>query len=631
MDDDATGRRQLHMPSFVARLDELTPARRLIALWIFGSAALALITWASMQFELNLATTAAAFLIVIVLLSLLDSFVSSAFFSLIAVLSLNYFFVQPRHTLDVSDVQDIAALTAFLVCSLTVTGLVRRLRDSANVQREQAQLLELTADAIIVRGMDGTISYWNRGAEQLYGWSRAEAAGKVTHELLQTRFLVPLAQINTLLLDTGRWEGELVHRTRDGTEVPVASRWTLQENARGRPVGILENNTDITERKRADELLHRSQAAFLAEAQRLSHTGSFGWNVVTGRIHWSDETFRIFGYEPAAEPSIDLLIQRTHPDDAALVRETIYNAADGERGFDFEFRLLLPDGAVRHVHAVAHSMRNGSPDLHYVGAVSDITAAKEALAERARAQEMLDRVQTDLAHAARVSVLGELTASIAHEVNQPLTAIASSAAAGVRWLRRPVPNIEEVRELAESIVSDAQRAGEIIARIRSMAARKAPEHTPLVLDEVIGEVLLFLRNEARSRAVTVLQHPAPEAPQVIGDRTQLQQVIVNLAINAMQAMAQAGSPERQVVIRTVATDGIGVRCIVEDSGPGIPPEHMDRLFESFFTTKPSGMGMGLPICRSIIEAHGGRIRVDEAGAHGGASFSFTLPAANGPT
>ncbi|MDF2620368.1 MAG: multi-sensor signal transduction histidine kinase [Xanthobacteraceae bacterium] len=628
MDHDAGGRGHLNIPVFLAKLDELTPVQRLVALWIFGGVALALVTWASVHFELNLATTAAALLIVIVLLSLLDSFVSSAFFSLIAILSLNYFFVQPLYTLDVSEVQDIAALAAFLVCSLTVTGLVRRLRDSADIQREQAQLLELTADAIIVRDMDGAISYWNRGAEQLYGWSRADAIGKVTHDLLQTRFPVPLAQINALLLDAGRWEGELVHRRRDGTEVPVASRWAVQKDARGQPVGILENNTDITERKQADELLHRSQAAFLAEAQRLSHTGSFGWNVVTGRIHWSDETFRIFGYEPAAEPSIDLLIQRTHPDDAVRVRETIYRAADGERGFDFEFRLLMPDGTVRHVHAVAHSMRNGSPDLHYVGAVSDITPAKEALAERARAQEMLDRVQADLAHAARVSVLGELTASIAHEVNQPLTAIASSAAAGVRWLRRPVPNIEEVRELADSIVSDAQRAGEIISRIRAMAARKAPERTLLVLDEVIGEVLLFLRNEARSRTVTVLQYTAPEAPQVLGDRTQLQQVIVNLAINAMQAMVQAGSSERRVVIRTLAADGTSVRCIVEDSGPGIPPEHIDRLFESFFTTKPSGMGMGLPICRSIIEAHGGRITVDRAGTAGGASFSFTLPAAS---
>jgi PAS domain S-box-containing protein len=248
--------------------------------------------------------------------------------------------------------------------------------------------------------------------------------------------------------------------------------------------------------------------------------------------------------------------------------------------------------------------------------------------DRVRAQEMLQRVQADFAHAARVSMLGELTASIAHEVNQPLAAIATNGEAGLRWLNRPVPDVAEVRELTKRVVSDARRAADIIARIRSMALRRAPEQALLSLDEVVREALLFLRHEIQSRAVTVLHHPAPAAPKVLGDRTQLQQVIANLAVNAMQALAQAGTADGRIVIRTVVADAGTLRCTVEDNGPGISTDHLGRLFESFFTTKESGMGMGLPICRSIIEAHGGLIMADNEAANGGARFSFTLPAAN---
>lgn len=251
--------------------------------------------------------------------------------------------------------------------------------------------------------------------------------------------------------------------------------------------------------------------------------------------------------------------------------------------------------------------------------------------EKIKAQKMLQQVQADFAHAARVSVLGELTASIAHEVNQPLAAIATSAEASLRWLTRPVPDVEEVRDLTLRMAADARRASDIIGRVRAMAARRAPEQTLLSLDDVIGEGLLFLRHEIQSRGVTVSHLPALDVPMVLADRTQIQQVIVNLAVNAMHAIEQSGTTNRSIIVRTVAPDLAILRCTVEDSGPGIAPEHFARLFESFFTTKEDGMGMGLPICRSVIEAHGGRIAADNNSANGGARFSFTLPVASTTT
>ncbi len=203
-------------------------------------------------------------------------------------------------------------------------------------------------------------------------------------------------------------------------------------------------------------------------------------------------------------------------------------------------------------------------------------------------------------------MLGELTASIAHEVNQPLAAIAANGEAGLRWLSRPEPDVVEVRELTKRIVADARRAADVISRIRGMAVRRAPEHASLAIDEVIREVLLFLRHEVQSRGVTITYHPARSVPPVRADRTQLQQVIVNLAVNAMQAMANASDGSRNIIIRTATPDDATMVCSIEDNGPGIDAVGLARLFDSFFTTKEGGMGMGLPICRSIIEAHGGR-------------------------
>jgi C4-dicarboxylate-specific signal transduction histidine kinase len=260
-----------------------------------------------------------------------------------------------------------------------------------------------------------------------------------------------------------------------------------------------------------------------------------------------------------------------------------------------------------------------------------LEAGEQLLAEvaaRERAEEALRRVQADFAHAARISMLGELTASIAHELKQPLAAITMSNRAGQHWLDLQVPNVAEARAASRHIETAVQRCMDVLDRIRGMAVRRAPQHAPVLLDDLINEALVFLRPEVESRGVTVTHCPAPDAPKVLADRIQVQQVIVNLIVNAMQAMEQARSPDRKITIRTAMPDAVTLCCAVEDSGPGIAPEHFDRLFESFFTTRETGMGMGLPICRSIIEAHRGRIEADNTTVHGGARFYFTLPAAD---
>jgi PAS domain S-box-containing protein len=320
--------------------------RHLVALWIAGSVSLVFATWACLQLGLNFATTALVFLNIIVLLSLMDSFISSAVFSVIAVGSLRYFFAEPLFSLYVDSPQDIAALATFLFTSLAVTSLVRRVRRLGEVHREQTRLLDLTHDPIFVRDPNDVITYWNCGAEELYGWKREEVLGKVTHRLLQTVFPAPLEEITEALLGTGRWEGELLQTKRDGTQVIVASRWSLQRTDSGYPLGTIETNNNITDRKRAEDALRRTQETYLAEAQQLSHTGSVGWHVPSGEIFWSEESFRIFGYDKTIKPSIPLILQRIHPDDAALVQQVIDRAGHDQQDFDLEHRLMMPDGSV---------------------------------------------------------------------------------------------------------------------------------------------------------------------------------------------------------------------------------------------------------------------------------------------
>jgi PAS domain S-box-containing protein len=357
-----------------------------------------------------------------------------------------------------------------------------------------------------------------------------------------------------------------------------------------------------------------AKEAYLAEAQRLSHTGSFGWSASGGFV-WSEETFRIFGLDPATKPMLETVIQRTHPEDVARVQEFIDRAFHGGRDSDLEHRIVMPDGSVKHLHVVAHALRGEAGDLAFVGAVMDVTAAK-------RAEEAVQEAQAELAHVARMATVGELTAWIGHEVNQPLAAVVTNGGACLRWLGRGT--LDEARSSVESMIRDARRASEIIRSIRALAKKSEPEKAPLGINDVIGDVVRLVQREALRHGASLRLELAPTLPSVLGDRVQLQQVIINLVLNALQAMASVTGRRRVVLIRSQRKDDGRVIVAVVDTGDGIDAKSMDKLFQAFFTTKPSGMGMGLSICRSIIEAHGGQ--VSAANNPGpGATFQFILP------
>jgi C4-dicarboxylate-specific signal transduction histidine kinase len=360
-----------------------------------------------------------------------------------------------------------------------------------------------------------------------------------------------------------------------------------------------------------------SKEAYLAEAQRLSHTGSFGWSAASGFV-WSDETFRIFELDRAAAPTVEAIIQRTHPEDRERVQEFIERASRGGGDWDVEHRLLMPDGAVKSLHVVVHAVRDGAGVLSFVGAVMDVTAAK-------RAEEAVQAAQAELAHVARMTTLGELTAWIAHEVNQPLAGIVTNGTACLQWLGQKNPALDEARSSVEDMISDAQRAGDVILEIRALSRKSAPKRAPLDINDLIQGVVRLVTREAQAHGASVRLDLAPALPAVVADRVQLQQVVINLVINAIQAMASVTARPRELSIRSRQNEAGHVLIEVADSGHGIGSTNLDQLFKAFFTTKPAGMGMGLSICRSIIEAHGGNVWASD-NTPSGAVFHFTLPA-----
>ena len=277
----------------------------------------------------------------------------------------------------------------------------------------------------------------------------------------------------------------------------------------------------------------------------------------------------------------------------------------------------MPDGSVKYLHVVAHALRDEAGEHTFVGAVMDVTAAK-------RAEEVVHEAQAELAHATRMATLGELTAWIAHEVNQPLTGIVTNGAACLRWLGQGTPVLDEARSSVENMIRDAQRASEVIQSIRALSKKSELEKASLNINDVIHDVVWLVQREALGHGVSLRLELAPVLPSVLGDRVQLQQVIINLVFNAIQAMSSVTDRPRKLLIRSQQHEDGQVLVAVADTGIGIETKNVNKLFKAFFTTKPSGMGMGLSICRSIIEAHGGQVSaVNNPGP--GATFHFTLP------
>jgi two-component system sensor kinase FixL len=367
----------------------------------------------------------------------------------------------------------------------------------------------------------------------------------------------------------------------------------------------------------------RQHADLLDLTQRLSHTGSFSWKVATGELRWSEESYRIYGVDRSVVPTLESAFQRIHPEDVAMVDETLRAVsrpeANPDAKFNIDYRLLLPGGLTKHLSIVGRALRDRAGGTEVIGAQMDVTAARLA-------QESLQQMQSALAHVTRVISLGELTASVAHEVKQPLTAIVTNGEAGLRWLDRDPPDLHEVRLAVTRMIAEGKRANDVIRRIQAMVRKEVPQKAPLDLADVINEAIPLIGREVTRHRVVLKLDLTPGLPPTNGDRIQLQQVIINLLLNGIHAMGEVYDRPRELLVQTRQAEEGLLLVQVRDGGTGIDPEHMRHLFNAFFTTKVNGMGMGLSICRSIIEAHGGRIWAS-ANAGPGATFHITLPPA----
>jgi PAS domain S-box-containing protein len=376
---------------------------------------------------------------------------------------------------------------------------------------------------------------------------------------------------------------------------------------------------DVTERAEAEEAVRRSEAS-LQEAQRLGRMGSWSQEVPSGVMSGTPELFRIFGLDPATVSLTRELLGRSfHPDDRAAVIETIERGHRSNASIEVDHRIVLPDGSIRHVHGVSRPVvGEGGDVVKYIGTVMDVT-------ELRKAEEALRQAYADLARVSRITSIGALTASLAHEINQPIAAAVANANACLRWLAADAPDLEEVRAAAAAIVSNGTRAAEIITRTRRLFEKGAPQREAIEVDDVVRETVALLGGETARHDVSIRTSLAAGLPEIRADRVQLQQVLMNLILNGIDAMENVDGG-REITIVSQMTGDEEIMVSVGDPGAGLPPELADQLFDTFFTTKPHGTGMGLSISRSIVAAHGGRLWA-EPNEPRGAVFRFTLPVA----
>ena len=641
----------------------------------------------------------------------------------------------------------------YAVCAISLLALiwvahdfrVRRLHREFNRLREVIE----TIPAYVWSALpDGSLDFICQRLLECTGASREQALGWAWQELVHPEDREPFLEAWRAALASGNAvETEARLRWADGQY-----RWLLFRNVplhdkTGKIVKWYGTGTDIHDRKRAEEARKQSEA-YLAEAQRLSHTGSWALDLACDKyVYVSEEDSRIWGFDPKdGAPSREAVFQRIHPEDRNRCKELFERSLRDKTDSADEYRILLPDGRVKHVHTIRHLVLNNAGEpVKLVGTSVDITERKRAeeahreselrfrtfvdhvadaiviqddqgiivdanrqgceglgytrqevigktpcdsfclnidgqaadlgiatraaagetvfethshrhkdgtvfpvevhtrsfwysgrrlllkvardISDRLRAEkerERLRQLEADLAHINRVSMLGELAASVAHEVNQPISGVVSNGSACLRWLGRDAPDIEEAREAARRIVRDGKRAGEIISRIRALTKRAATPIEKLDLNETIREVLALIGDEAKRKSVMIRTHFADDLCTVSGDRVQLQQVMLNLVMNGIEAMSSVDDHARELTITTRNLDAGQVQVTVDDSGTGLDPNVIDKIFDPFYTTKSGGMGMGLSICRSILQMHGGRIWASANNGRG-TSFHFTLP------
>src|SRR5215213_974900 len=404
----------------------------------------------------------------------------------------------------------------------------------------------------------------------------------------------------------------------DGTLHWLSTNGRMFFDDAGEPVRVVGFTSDVTRRKLVEEELRRSEA-FLAQAQRLSRTGSFSWHVATDEITWSEQLYRIYELDPRTTITLDVIRTRVHPEDLTLYEKMVEQARNGRDDFEWHYRLIMPDRSIKHMHAVAHLMRDGNGELEYMAAVQDVTARRSS-------EEALDKARSELAHVARVMSLGALTASIAHEVNQPLSGIITNASTCVKMLDADPPNVDGARETAKRTIRDGRRAADVITRLRALFSKKDAAVELVDLNEATREVIALSRSELEWNRVITRTEFADELPLVTGDRVQLQQVIINLLRNGSDAMSEVNDRPRELLFKTELDEGDCVRVSVQDAGTGFDSQTLDQLFRSFYTTKADGMGIGLSVSRSIIESH--HVRLWATANDGpGVTFSFSIPCA----
>jgi signal transduction histidine kinase len=528
---------------------------------------------------------------------------------------------------------------AGIVLTFTNVTAFRASIDQAIYERECTKaILNTVAEPLVVLSADQRIQSGNRSFYTMFEVSPDETQGASLYELGNGAFdSVPLrtqlhAAVATLSLNelremlTGSHafqpvEVDHVVTTQGPRTLVVHSRpLSFPGHSERRALVMFQ---DITARKqaeaakdqRSEEELRRSEA-FLAEGQRLSLSGSFSWRVPTDEITWSEQLYRIFEFDQGVPVTLELIGTRVHPEDIPLLHDMIERVRGADTDLEFDYRLQMPDQSIKYLHMVAHGSRDADGRLEYIGAVQDVTA-------RWLSEQALVKAQSELAHVARVTALSTLTASIAHEVNQPLSGIITNASTCLRMLATDPPDLDGARETARRTIRDGNRASDVIARVRALFTKKESAIQAVDLNEVTREVMALSLSDLQRNCVALQADLAEDLPTITGDRIQLQQVILNLLRNACDAMIDVHDRPRQLLIRTELDDD-RVRLSVQDTGVGIDPENMNKLLDPFYTTKHDGMGIGLSISRSIVERHHGGLWA-EPNDGPGVTFSFSIP------
>ena len=498
---------------------------------------------------------------------------------------------------------------------------IERQRAVEQLQAEQ-ELLDLAQKSARAMAFDWyvqqEVNVWSPEQEALYGLPPGSFDG--TYQSWKKLIYAPdwptVVDAIEHAHETGNVSAEFRVMWPDGSLHWLSTNGRMFFDDAGEPLRMVGFTADVTRRKLVEEDLRRSEA-FLVQAQQLSRTGSFSWRVATDEITWSEELYRIYEFDPGMKVTFELIRTRVHPEDLTLYEKMVEQARNGADDFEWQYRLLMSNQSIKYMHAVAQATRDPGGQLEYIAAVRDVTA-------RRLSEEALDKARSELARVARVMSLGALTASMAHEVNQPLSGIITNASTCVRMLDSEPPNVDGARETAKRTIRDGRRAADVISRLRALFTHKEAVTELVDLNEATEEVIALSRPELERNGVITRTELAKRLPFVTGDRVQLQQVILNLLRNGSDAMSAVDDRPRELRFTTEVEEGNCVRLSVRDAGVGFEPQALDRLYQSFYTTKSDGMGIGLSVSRSIIENHRGRLWATPNDGPG-VTFSFSLP------